>query len=357
MHAMATHSKGDFNLKPTGFKLHECGDDDIAFDVKYCGICHTDVHFVEDDLGVSQYPLVPGHEVVGVATMVGKNVRGVKPGDHVAVGCMVESCKACKFCDRGTEQYCKSGSTFTYGGVSKGKAGPAGTPTKGGYGNKMVVNQDFVVKLPAAFDMARGAPILCAGITMYDPLVHFKGQGKRVGIVGAGGLGQMGIMIAKAMKCEVTVISTSPNKEETVKKMGADHFVVSTSVESMAKHAASLDLILDTVSVPHDVAAMLPLLDTDGTIVMLGVVSAPSSMPLMQCTFGRKSISGSLIGGIQSTRDCIRFCTKHNIYPETKLIKCEEAGEILKLLKTKNDQVIRYVIDIGNTMPKPTSQV
>jgi len=268
---------------------------------------------------------------------------------------MVESCKKCRFCDRGDEQYCKEGSTFTYAGVSKGKAGPEGTITKGGYGNKMVVNKDFAIKLPEAFDMARGAPILCAGITMYDPLVHFEARGKRVGIVGAGGLGLMGIKIAKAMKCEVTVISTSPNKEQAVRGLGADHFVISKDAESMAAHASSLDVVLDTVSAQHDVGSMLPLLDVDGVIVMIGVVTAPASVPLVQCTFGRKSISGSLIGGIKSTKECIKFCAKHNIYPETKLIKCDEVSKALTTLKTKNDQVVRYVIDIAGSMPTPST--
>mmetsp|Transcript_25681 Transcript_25681/g.64594 ORF Transcript_25681/g.64594 Transcript_25681/m.64594 type:complete len:374 (-) Transcript_25681:251-1372(-) len=354
MTAMACHAKDDFDLKATAFELHPPGDDDVAFDVKFCGMCHTDVHFIDNSIGISQYPLVPGHEVVGIATAVGANVRDIKVGDKVAVGCMVESCKDCSACHKHEEQYCREGSTFTYAGVSRGKSGPKGTITKGGYGSKMVVNKEFIVPLPSNVDMAKSAPLLCAGITMYDPLVHFKAAGKRVGIAGAGGLGMMGIAIAKAMGCQVTVISTSPSKEAGCKAKGADTFLVSTDEDAMKAAAGSLDIILDTVSAAHDINSLVSLLDFDGQLVLLGIVSEPPPLNSGPLTFGRKAVAGSLIGSVKATKECLAFCVKKNIYPDIEIIPCSKVGEALKLLAAKNDRLVRYVIDVGGSMPAST---
>lgn len=352
--SIACMAQGDMNMQPHHFTRHAVGDEDVAFDVTYCGICHTDLHFITNDLGFSQYPVVPGHEVVGVVTAVGAKVTKFKPGDKCAVGCMVESCLECSACKGGEEQYCATGSTFTYCGVGTYGRCPTGEPTKGGYANKMVTNEHFVLKLPGNFKMAEGAPLLCAGITMYDPLVHFgagKG-GKRVGIMGAGGLGMMGIKIAVAMGNEVTVISTSPNKEAASKAMGAKHFILASDADAMGKGAKSLDLILNTVSAAHDISGVLPMLAVDGRLVMMGVVTSPYTVPALPLVFNRAGICGSLIGGIKRTQECVDFCAKKDVYPEVEVIPCSAVSDKLKLLSVKNDQIKRYVIDIGNTMLK-----
>jgi len=291
---------------------------------------------------------------VGVVTAVGGKVTKFKPGDMCAVGCMVDSCLECSACKGGDEQYCATGSTFTYCGVGTYGRCPTGEPTKGGYANKMVTNEHFVLNLPKGFKMAEGAPLLCAGITMYDPLVHFgagKG-GKRVGIMGAGGLGMMGIKIAVAMGNEVTVISSSASKEATAKQMGAKHFILSSDADAMAKGAKSLDLILNTVSAVHEIGGVLPMLAVDGRLVMMGVVTSPYTMPMLPLVFNRAGVVGSLIGGIKRTQECVNFCAEKNVYPDVEVIPCKDVTEKLKLLSTKNDQLKRYVIDIGNTMMK-----
>eukprot|EP00960_Hanusia_phi_P039500 753915-Hanusia_phi.AAC.31 len=337
------------SLAPHKFDRYAPGDMDISFDIKYCGICHTDVHFIKNDLGFSQYPMVPGHELIGTVTAVGSKVTKFQVGDNIGVGCMVDSCMDCKYCKQNEEQYCNTGSTFTYGGVSKyGRCGPAGKPTAGGYSDKMVVNEHFAVKVPKDISLEKAAPLLCAGITMYDPIVeHGVKAGTKIGIVGLGGLGMMGIKIAKAMGAEVTAISTSPNKEAGAKEMGATNFLLSSDADAMAKAAKSLDIILDTVSADHEVMPYIGLLATKGTHVMIGLTTKPLSVAGSALLFGRQNVTGSLIGGMQRTQEMIDFCCSKNIFPDVKVIGATEIKDALTKLEGKNDSLVRYVIDCG----------
>lgn len=326
---------------------YDPGDDDVAFDIAYNGICHTDVHFVENDLGFSQYPLTPGHELIGVVTSVGKNVSKFAVGDHVGVGCMVDSCQTCKWCKADEEQYCATGSTFTYGGVtSYGRAGPNGNPTIGGYSTKMVVNEKFAVKVPKEAPLAAAAPLLCAGITMYDPLKAFGCKaGMRVGIIGIGGLGQMGVKIAAAMGAHVIAISRSPGKKAEAMAIGANDFLVSTDANAMKAAAGSIDLLLDTISVCHDSETYSDLLATKGTMVMIGLQTTPVATACTKFLFKRISVTGSLIGGMKSTQEMMDFCVAHKIYPDIEVISKDQVCESLHKLKEGNDRIVRYVID------------
>eukprot|EP00227_Mantoniella_beaufortii_P015055 CAMPEP_0197592856 /NCGR_PEP_ID=MMETSP1326-20131121/16142_1 /TAXON_ID=1155430 /ORGANISM="Genus nov. species nov., Strain RCC2288" /LENGTH=360 /DNA_ID=CAMNT_0043158661 /DNA_START=48 /DNA_END=1130 /DNA_ORIENTATION=+ len=333
---------------------HACGDDDVVFDIKFCGICHTDVHFVKNDLGMSAYPLTPGHELAGVVTAVGKNVSKLAVGDKVGVGCMVDACHACKNCNKFEEQYCATGSTFTYGGMSTyGRAGPNGKPTVGGYSDVMVVHERYAIKVPADAPLDQVAPLLCAGITMYDPLVRFGCSlgGKKVGIAGIGGLGMMGIKIAAAMGCEVTAISTSANKEAMSMSMGAAKFLLTSDAAAMAAAAGSLDIVLDTVSANHELMPYANLLCGDGQMTLIGLTTEPFSVPGAPFLFSQKSLRGSLIGGTQRTQEMIDFCCSKGVYPDIKVIPATEVMDVLKKLEEKNDSIVRYVIDCA-TIPK-----
>merc|ERR1712130_1032855 len=292
------------------------GDDDVQFEVKYCGICHTDVHFAEKTSAITKYPLVPGHELAGVVTKVGAKVKDIKVGDNVGVGVLSDSCQNCGQCEMGEEQACEKIASHTY-------------------------NYDTV------HGHIKTGPILCAVITMYSPLSHWSclGGGKRVGIVGIGGLGQMGVRLAKAMGNTVTAISTSPHKETVAREIGADNFVLSNKLESMASAAKSLDLILNTVSADHDLTALIGLLARDGTIVQLGVVRKPH--PISQMIFFRRvNLSGSLIGGMRDTQDCIDFCAAKGIQPDTELVTADQIEAVYDKLREKNDRITRYVLDI-----------
>lgn len=324
--------------------------DDISFDVKYCGICHTDVHFVENELGFSQYPLVPGHELIGVVTAVGANVDGFKVGDHVGVGCMVDSCMDCRYCKRNDEQFCATGSTFTYGGVSTyGRCGPAGKPTIGGYSTAMVVHQHFAVKVAKEAPLDKAAPLMCAGVTMYEPLMmHKAGPGMAVGIAGCGGLGMMGIKLAVAMGADVYAISTTAAKKDECIKMGCKGFILSSDEAQMAAGAKTLDLILDTIGAAHDINAEGGLLATDGKIVLIGLQPAPMSYAVPNFLFSRHTITGSLIGGMKRTQEMMDFCVKNGIYPEVEVIKMDQIMPSLQTLKAKNDRLVRFVIDCSS---------
>lgn len=327
---------------------HAAGEKDISFDIKYCGICHTDIHFVENDLGFSQYPMVPGHELIGVVTAIGKGVTGWAVGDHVGVGCMVDACLDCRYCKRNDEQFCATGSTFTYGGVATyGRCGPAdGKPTIGGYSDKMVVHEHFAIHVPKDAPLDKAAPLMCAGVTMYEPLVmHKAGPGVKVGIAGCGGLGTMGLKIAIAMGADVYAISSTASKKDDCMKMGCKGFILSSDEASMAAAAKSLDLILDTVSAVHDVNAEGSLLATDGTIVLLGLSTVPVSYAVPNFLFSRHTVTGSLIGGMKRTQEMMDFCCSKGIFPEVQVIGQDAIMESLTKLKTKNDSLIRYVID------------
>ena len=351
MDASAAATKASLDAFETiDVERHAVGDDDVSFDLAYCGICHTDLHFAMNDLGNTRYPIVPGHELIGTVTEVGKNAasRGFAIGDVVGVGCIVDSCLACKYCASNEEQYCEAGMTMTYGGETKhGRAGPNGQITVGGYSTKHIVDSRFAIKIPKGVDdLAACAPLMCAGITLFDPIKAFGvREGMRVGVAGIGGLGQMGIKIAAALGAEVTAISRTNAKEAKAKAAGAKHFIASSDAEAMKNAAGSLDLILDTVSACHDSEPYAAMLDKKGTLCLLGLQTTPVAVNATQFVFNRIAVTGSLIGGIKNTQEMIDFCVEKKLYPEIKIIDAKEIPEALKNLNDGNDAGVRYVID------------
>ncbi|XP_059089470.1 probable formaldehyde dehydrogenase AdhA [Tigriopus californicus] len=330
----------------------ETGPDDVEFDIKFCGICHSDVHIAQDELQPfmkTKYPCVPGHELAGVVTKVGSNVSKFKVGDKVGVGCIVEACLKCEQCQKGCEEYCLNGHTMTYNSdITHNQIRTKTGYTFGGYSQKTTIRQDFIIKVPDSYPLEQAGPVFCAGITMFSPLKHWgalKG-GINVGIVGVGGLGQMGIRLAAAMGCKVTAISTSPKKEAAAKSIGASNFVVSSDPKSIAGQAKTLDLILDTVSVSHDINPYLSLLRVDGTMVMIGAALEPQQIRGAQLMFTRNSVAGSIIGGIGTTQECIDFCAKNDIKPSIELITADKLGKVYETLLGKNDSIVRFVLDI-----------
>lgn len=328
-------------LAPFTFDRREPGPDDVAIAIKYCGICHSDVHQVRDEWGGSLYPMVPGHEIVGHVTAIGANVKKFKVGDTVGVGCMVDSCRTCENCKDGEEQFCLEGMTATYN--SKERDGK--TLAQGGYSQSIVVDEAFVLNVDKKLDLAAAAPLLCAGITTYSPLKRWKaGPGKKVGVVGLGGLGHMGVKIAVAMGADVTVFTTSKSKVEDAKKIGAHHVILSTDPAQMEKAASSFDFILDTVSAQHDITAYLNLLRRDGTLTQVGLPSEPIAISLFPLVMKRINFSGSLIGGIKETQEMLDFCAKHGIVSEIEVIKADQINEAYERL-LKSDVKYRFVID------------
>ena len=326
------------------------GAEDVTFELKFCGICHTDVHIADNHFGKTSYPCVPGHELAGVVTAVGAKVKAYKVGDKVGVGCVADSCLNCKNCDDGFEHTCSAGMTMTYD--SETKHGHLKTNTGytfGGYSGSETVHQRFLVKIPDSYPLEAAGPVFCAGITMYSPLAHWKATsgGLNVGVVGIGGLGQMGVRLAKAMGNKVTAISTSPNKKPVALEIGADDFIVSTDADSMAAGKDSLDLILNTVAAPHEISTYLPLLRRDGTLVQIGLDTTPHTIIQLPIMNKRIKISGSMIGGMKETQECMDFCAKNKIVPATQLITAAELDGVYEVLEKKNDQVIRYVLDIA----------
>jgi len=342
-------SAADSEFSKIEIKRNKTGDNDVTFELKYCGICHTDVHIANNEMGSTNYPCVPGHELAGIVTEVGKNVTKYKVGDRVGVGCIVYCCMQCKACKDGEEHLCDKGMTGTYNGdIKHGHIATDSGWTYGGYSASQTVHQNFIVKIPDGFPLEAAGPVFCAGITMYSPLCYWKAnQGNmRVGIVGIGGLGQMGVRLAKAMGNTVTAISTSPNKEAAAREIGADNFVVSTDSESMKTAAKSLDLILNTVSASHNLNHYLGLLDVKGVLVQLGLVMTPHPVLQLPLMFSKHSIAGSLIGGLPETQDCIDFCFKHNIIPKVKVVNFKDLSGVYSELSNKNDSIIRNVLDI-----------
>eukprot|EP00095_Tigriopus_kingsejongensis_P003029 maker-scaffold170_size291898-snap-gene-1.60 protein:Tk03029 transcript:maker-scaffold170_size291898-snap-gene-1.60-mRNA-1 annotation:"zn-dependent alcohol dehydrogenase" len=329
------------------------GPDDVDIDIKYCGVCHSDVHAAQDDFAEylpTAYPCVVGHEIAGIVTKVGANVKALKVGDQAGVGSLIESCLTCKKCTSGSEVYCSTGGpTFTIGGPLKHGLVKTGFGYAcGGFSKKITVHERFAVKIPSGFPLSHAGPIFCAGITMFSPLKHWGAdtKGSRVGILGIGGLGQMGIRLASAMGCEVTAVSTSPNKEEFARSIGAKHFVVSSNPDSIQEKLKSLDLILDTISAPHDINVYLPMLDNDGTVVLLGPSMEPQKVYALSLLMNRISISGSATGGMPAHQECIDFCHKNNIQPSIELIKANQLDEVFDKLAKKSDSAVRYVLDI-----------
>ena len=328
-------------LEPFSFNRRSPGPHDLAIDIKFSGICHSDIHQARDEWGGSIFPMVPGHEIAGVVTSVGGSVSKFKPGDRVGVGCFVDSCRKCHSCSKGEEQYCQEGMTGTYNSYERdGK-----TPTYGGYSNHIVVDENYVLRMPENIPLDKGAPLLCAGITLYSPLRHWAcGPGKKVAIVGLGGLGHMGVKIASAMGAEVTVLSQTMKKQADGLKMGAKHFFATSDQSTFKKLAGSFDLIINTVSADIDLNAYLSLLKTNGHMVLVGVPEKPMMIHPFPLIMGRRSLAGSLIGGIRETQEMLDFCGKHNITPEIELIPFQKVNEAYERV-IKSDVRYRFVID------------
>jgi uncharacterized zinc-type alcohol dehydrogenase-like protein len=332
-------------LVPFSFERREPGPHDIQIEILYAGICHSDLHQVRNDWSNSNYPMVPGHEIVGRVVKVGAEVRKLKAGDLAGVGCMVDSCRQCSACKEDLEQYCEKGATWTY----NGKERESGKSTFGGYSEQIVVEERFVVKIPENLDLKAVAPLLCAGITTWSPLRHWKvGAGQKVGVIGLGGLGHMGVKFAKALGAEVVMITTSPEKGKDATRLGADSVLVSTDAKAMAAAAGSFDFLLNTIPVGHDVNPYLSLLKRDRTMVMVGVLTAIEP-PLSGAAliFGRKNLAGSGIGGMAETQEMIDFCGQHNIVSDIEMVPIQQVNQAYERL-LKNDVKYRFVIDIAS---------
>lgn len=347
---MTYHVKSYVAHSPTGrlglfeFDRRSPRADDVVIEILYCGVCHSDLHNVRNDWGNANYPMVPGHEIVGSVLEVGAEVTRFKSGDRVGVGCLVESCHHCGACGKGWEQYCENGATYTYNAPDP----VDGKLTYGGYSEKIVVTERFVLKVPDALDLAGAAPLLCAGITTYSPLRHWNvGAGSRVAIVGLGGLGHMGIKLAKAMGAEVTLLSRSPGKEADARRLGADHIVISTNVAQMAAVSNRFNLIIDTVPYQHDVNPYVPTLATGGTIVMVGYLGPLDAFNTGPLVFNRKSLAGSLIGGIAETQEMLDFCGQHGIHSDIETIQIQHINQAYERL-LKSDVKYRFVIDMAS---------
>lgn len=338
----AAHSPKE-DLTPYRFDRRDPRLDDVVIEILYCGVCHSDLHTARNDWGWTSYPIVPGHEIIGRVTKVGAKVTKFKPGDHVGVGCMVDSCRECPECQHGHEQYCGS-AVYTYGGVDRHDH----SMTQGGYSEKIVVSEAFVLRIPEGLDLKGAAPLLCAGITTWSPLRHWNVRdGSRVGVVGLGGLGHMAIKLAKGLGAEVTLFTRSPGKEEDARRLGADRVVLSTKPDDMAKVAGRFDLIIDTVPYIHDVNPYLPTLAVSGTLVLvgyLGELEPPlnSTVLVMQ----RKSVAGSLIGGIPETQEMLDFCGKHGITSDVEVIPMQSINAAYERM-LKSDVKYRFVIDMA----------
>jgi len=331
-------------LAPFRFERREPRPDDVVIDILYCGICHSDLHSVRNDWGWSVYPLVPGHEIIGRVRSVGAEVKRFKPGDQAGVGCMVDSCRECDSCKQGLEQYCATGSTYTYGGVDRHDH----RPTYGGYSESIVVSDKFVLKVPEGLDLKGAAPLLCAGITTWSPLRHWNaGKGSKVAVVGLGGLGHMALKLADALGADVTLFSRSPGKEKDARRLGAHAVVISTDKAQMAAVKGKFDLILDTVPYAHDLNPYMPALATSGTLVVVGYLGGLD--PLLNTVpmiMGRKSVAGSLIGGIQETQEMLDFCGQHGITSDVEVIKMADIDKAYQRM-LKSDVKYRFVIDMS----------
>ncbi len=317
-------------------------DKDVEIDILYCGVCHSDLHTARNEWHGTVYPNVPGHEIVGRVTRTGKAVTKFRTGDLAAVGCMVDSCRQCEQCKQGNEQYCEKGNVQTYNGHDK----HLNKQTFGGYSERIVVDDDFVLRVPSNLDLAATAPLLCAGVTTWSPLKHWNiGSGHKVGIVGIGGLGHMGVKLAKAMGAEVVVITTSPTKADDAKRLGADAVILSTDKAQMKANAGSLHFILDCVSAQHDVNAYLALLRVDGTLALVGAPEHPLPIAPFSLIPTRRNFAGSTIGSIAETQEMLDFCGEHNIVSDIELINIQDINTAYERL-LKGDVKYRFVIDM-----------
>ncbi|MHA6250289.1 NAD(P)-dependent alcohol dehydrogenase [Pontibacter sp. CAU 1760] len=331
-------------LGPFSFERREVGMHDVEIEILYCGVCHSDLHQVRDEWGGAMYPMVPGHEIVGKITKVGEQVKKFKEGDLAGVGCFVDSCRQCVSCQEGLEQYCERGMVGTYNGVERdGK-----TPTFGGYSTRIVVDENYTLKVPENLALANVAPLLCAGITTYSPIMQWKiGKGHRVGIVGLGGLGHMAVKLAASKGADVTVLSTSPEKEKDARDLGAHNFEVTKNTDVMQRLAGTFDFIINTVSAPHDYNAYLNLLKRDGTMILLGAPPEPSTVAGFSLIFKRRRLAGSLIGGIAETQEMLDYCGKHNIVSDVEVIPIDYINEAYERM-LKGDVKYRFVIDMAS---------
>jgi len=341
--AYGTESK-TADLEAMTIERREVTPKDIEIEILYCGVCHSDLHTARNDWGGSMYPVVPGHEIVGRITNVGSEVSKFKIGDLAAVGCMVDSCGQCDSCKQDLEQYCQNGFTGTYNGKDKHLGGQ----TFGGYSQKVVVDEHFVLSVPENLDLAAVAPLLCAGITTWSPLRHWNvGPDSKVAVVGLGGLGHMAIKLAKGLGAEVTLFSRTPGKTEDAKKLGADHVVISTDESQMKSVTGKFDVIIDTVPYEHDINPYMQTVALDGTLVLVGFVGQfeevkPSTVPMI---FQRRSVAGSLIGGIAETQEMLDFCGQHNIVSDIEVIKMDEINHAYERM-LKSDVKYRFVVDM-----------
>jgi len=344
VNAYAAQSATD-DLAPFNIDRRAPRPDDVVIKILYCGVCHSDLHTARNDWGNSQYPVVPGHEIIGVVESVGADVTHYKAGDTVGVGCMVDSCRDCNACKRDLENYCENGSILTYNGVDRFD----GTPTYGGYSERIVVSDKFVLRIPEGLDIKAAAPLLCAGITTWSPLRHWKvGKDSKVAVIGLGGLGHMGLKLAKALGADVTLFSRSPGKEADAKRLGADRVIISTDEAQMKSARGQFDLIIDTVPNVHDLKPYISTLALDGTLVLVGYLGQLddliNTVPLI---VGRRSIAGSVIGGIAETQEMLDFCGEHNITSDIEMINIQNINEAYERM-LKSDVKYRFVIDMAS---------
>jgi uncharacterized zinc-type alcohol dehydrogenase-like protein len=330
-------------LTPFSFERREVGPHDILITITHCGICHSDIHQARDEWGDSLFPMVPGHEIVGTVARIGAEVKTFKIGDRAGVGCFVDSCRTCGACKEGQEQYCEAGMLLTYSGRDQ-----AGHITQGGYSNQIVVDAQYALRIPQALSAAGAAPLLCAGITTYSPLRHW-GVGKyhKLAVVGLGGLGHMAVKIARALGTEVTVLSTSEKKRQDALRLGANHFELTTQPKTLAKLARHFDFIIDTVSAPHDYNALVNVLKTDGTLILVGVPEKPTLLEPFPLILHRRRIAGSVIGGIRETQEMLDFCAEHKIESDVEVIPIQQVNDAYERV-LKGDVRFRFVIDLAS---------
>jgi uncharacterized zinc-type alcohol dehydrogenase-like protein len=334
----------DTPLVPMTIERRALRPNDVAIRITHCGICHSDLHMARNDWGMSLYPMVPGHEIVGIVTAVGPDVSKFKVGDRAAVGCLVDSDQTCKHCQTGHEQFCVEGATLTYSGKDRHD----GSLTQGGYSDHVIVRQEFVLQLPDSLDISKAAPLLCAGITTYSPLRKYGvGPGQRVGVAGLGGLGHMGVKLAHAMGAHVTMITTSPGKGDDARALGADEVLISKDAEAMAAAAGTFDFILDTIPVAHDVNPYLNLLAPNGAMVLVGAIEPLPSIHGALLAMKNRTLAGSLIGGLPETQEMLDFCGEHDIHPEIETIRIDEVNQAYDRL-VRGDVRYRFVIDMAS---------
>jgi uncharacterized zinc-type alcohol dehydrogenase-like protein len=341
VNAYAAHDP-EADLKPFDIERREVKDDDVQIEIEYCGVCHSDIHQVRDDWNNSMYPVVPGHEIVGRVTKAGKNVTNFSEGDLVGVGCLVDSCQTCSACKDDLEQFCLNGATFTYNGEDKHLGGH----TYGGYSERVVVDKEFVLNVPENIDTKAAAPLLCAGITTWSPLSNWNvGKGDKVGVIGLGGLGHMGVKFAYALGAEVVMITRSPEKADDAKRLGADEVLISTDDEQMEEHAGSFDFLLNTIPVGHDIDPYVNLLGIDATMVLVGALEPLDEFNGGGLIFGRKRVAGSAIGGIKETQEMLDFCGENDVTCDIELIDMQNINEAFQRV-VNSDVKYRFVIDM-----------